>query len=216
MEYRKDKEVILNNLYEQPGLSRLLGMPSDKRQHFLSIVLRLPKDKREQLSRDAIDWTNGWEDQIYYIQRTDSIHLTFVEIGPINNFPMFLKDIVIAIKDYLQKVEKNNLLILTEPKIGRSGINCEFEVGSPHLNILVEQLHKKINVEHKDLRKQSISLVRYLIPEPSFKLLLEKGLSKIEKLNVIYNQKVNVEELHLVRIDKVADYFQTLNTFTLK
>lgn len=217
MNYRKNnKKKILANLYEQADLREMVKIPSDIRPHYLSIIVHLPVQLREKLMIDAIDWINGWYNGIYHIQRNDSIHLTLVDIGRINNFKGPIEKIIKGIEDKLEKNKTKDLSFkLIKPEIGSSGINIKIEPTSD-LKKLTNDLYIFIDENNiKTLEKRSISLIRYLIPEESYKILIKESLSKLENLEIFYNQQVYIDELKLVRLDKVAEYFQILHVFKL-
>lgn len=215
MKYRRPAKEILNNLYEQKGLGESLRLPPDIRTHYASIVVRLPEDPRRQLASDAIDWTRGWDQRLYYIQRADTLHLTLVDLGPLNRVAKPLSEVVEKVTEVINTVKRRPSFELVEPEIARSGINCRIEANA-ELEWLVSALYEKLGLEEKKLSDRSISLVRYLLPEPEDKSKerLKELLQELAKKEVkSCNEKVSVKEIQLVRLDKVAEYFQVLHQF---
>ncbi len=217
MKYREGTppEAILNSLYEQKGLGESLRLPPDIRTHYASIVVRLPEDPRRQLASDAIDWTRGWDQRLYYIQRADTLHLTLVDLGPLNRVARPLSEVVEKVTEVIKTtVKRRPSFKLVEPEIGRSGINCRIEA-NVELEQLVSAFYKKLGLEEeKKLSTRSISLVRYLLPGPEDRERLKELLQELAKKAVEpYGEQVSVKEIQLARLDKVAEYFQVLHQF---
>ncbi|MGA1870257.1 MAG: hypothetical protein ACMUJM_17095 [bacterium] len=217
MKYRKNKQEILAGLFEQKDLRKELALPPDIRLHYLSIVVLLPLGISRNLTMDALDWVKSWNHGCYYIQRTDSMHLTLAEIGSISGSQTPLQDIIRRTDNYLATNTPRKIhLKLTEAKIGSSGINCHIEPAHDEIEDWLEHFGREFpELKIKPLTNRSISLVRYLIPKPNFKDDIRDSLARLEPVDATYNQPIKLNELLLVRLDKVAQYFQALHQFKL-
>ena len=214
MNYRKSRPATLCGLYEQEDLTRELALPPDMRTHYLSIVVLLPLEICRNMTIDALDWVNRWNPMCYYVQRTDSMHLTLAEIRSISDSKTSLRDIIQRVDDYLATSSPGSIQIkLTEAMIGSSGINCHVEPVDKTKDWLEKFGRKFPELTVKPLNNRSISLVRYIFPEPSFKEVFRYYLARLEPVNATYNQLITLDKLFLVRLDKVAQYFQALHQF---
>lgn len=214
MEYRKDKKEILSKLYVQPGLEDALALPPDLRPHYLSLVLRLPIEDSRKLIRKAIDWTNNWSHHSYYVQRHDTLHITLVDIGTTCSFQSSLQELVEKLKQFLENSKPPSISVtLKEAKIGSSGINCEL-ISEDELDDWIANMGKAISVgKVKKLKDRSISLVRYRTQGDHEWDLIRNFFANLESVDASFDDDVSFNELSLVRLDKVAQYFDVLHTF---
>jgi hypothetical protein len=86
------------------------------------------------------------------------------------------------------------------------------------MKAIVQELHKLASVPNEPLDRRSISLVRYLVPNRNNQAVMDSltaSLVALKNVKADYTQEVRVNELLLVRLDKVADYFEVLHTFKL-
>ncbi len=215
MEFRNGEEQTLKRLYEQPGLARDLSNPPDMRPHYLSIVGHLPKDISQRLILDTVGWVSSWAKNIYYIQRPSSLHLTFVEI---TEPPSSLRGEIEKLKQYILTNSPRKICVkLTSAKIGASGINCHVESTNQHTEQFIANLKKQFpEFTIKDIKERSISLLRYLFNDARSKNMIRDYLTELKANGQAeYELPLDFQELILVRIDKVAQYFELLHTFPL-
>jgi len=228
MKLRKGENETFKKLYEQEGLCNLLKVPRSRRPTYISFVVRIPSPLKEKLILDALDCVNGCDAELFYVQKSESLHLTYADIGPANSLKIPLNEIVHETRQYISKISgKDFRLEVTELSIGSSGINCEVRPISSEVEEFIIQLQKIAHVkELKGLKGRSISLVRYLIPNPACRLLIREKLLEVARVNYDYSSSKEIyperffefsgAEFHLVRLDKVADFFDILCTFSVK
>ncbi|MBW7990802.1 MAG: hypothetical protein FVQ84_12415 [Planctomycetes bacterium] len=214
MDYRKGKEQTLKELYVQPGLGDALTLPADLRPQYLSLVLRIPIDHSQKLIRKAIDWTNDLSHHSFYIQRHDTLHITLVDIGRAWSFQSSLQEFFDKLNQFLKKSNPPQINItLEKAKIGSSGINCEL-LYDEKLDDWISSLGKSLSVGVvKKLKARSISLIRYRTQSDKDWYLIRQHLATLESVDADFDEKVSFDELSLVRLDKVAQYFDVLHTF---
>ena len=210
----------LSKIYEQSGLSDLLKMPAEKRPHYLSLVIRLPSACGERLHATALDMTRGWDRETYRVQRADTLHITVADIGEIDGDHKLEKDIIASLEAHFPIYDKRNLsLSFYEPVIGASGINYALETNSAHLVVLMGKAQVICGVKEKPFEKRSISVVRYLIPDPEhtaeYQGKIREQLMGIFDSNFRRHNGMGITELQLVELGKVADHFDVLHTFKL-
>jgi hypothetical protein len=215
MDFRRDQQKTLTSLYEQPGLAWDLIHPPDIRPHYLSIVACLPKDISQRLILDAVGWVNNWAKNSYYIQRSSSLHLTFAEIL---STPPSLRVAIQKLKEYIAANSPKVICIkLTSAKIGASGINCHVESADQHTTKFVADLKNHFSeFTIKNVEDRSISLIRYLFRDGQHsKKVIGNALNELKDARAKYDILLEFRELNLVRLDKVAQYFELLHTFPL-
>lgn len=210
-------ERDFSNLSEQEGLSKFLSIPDDKREHFISLVVEIPVSLKEILAINTIRIVQQKPMDIFFIQKFENLHITIADLGKINNLCSSLDKITSDVQTYLREFRAPNNLYeikLSEAIIARTGINIEL-ISSDHMCELVDQIQKIARVDQmKSINSRSISLVRYLTQNKNAELL-KKSLIELQKLDVKFFKKFKVNEICLVRLDKVASYFQRLSKFEL-
>ena len=216
MEYRKGKEQTLKELYVQPGLEDALILPADLRPHYLSLVLRIADDHSQKLIRRSIDWINDLSYHSFYIQRHDTLHITLVDIGKVWSFQSSLQVICDRLTQFLKESDLQKIkVMLDQAKIGSSGINCELAYDDK-LDSWISSLGESLSVGTvKKLKARSISLIRYRAQSDKDWRSIRQHLTILESVDAKFDAEVSFNELSLVRLDKVAQYFDVLHTFKL-
>jgi len=202
-------------LYEQENIRQELCKCPENRTHFLSLVCKLPKNSQDILKEFSEKCTEKWDKRTYYSQNKETYHLTIVGFGSDPSKIPPVDQLIENINSVLKRYNNQDIYFyLTEPLLAKSGVNYMIEPSEEMVNMSSE-LQEHSNYKKTKLTNRNISLIRYLIPEDSFKLMIKNQMIGIKDLIMDYKEKILVKELLLVRLDKVADYFETIHTFSI-
>ena len=145
MKYRIDKKKTLKELSFQPEIVQNQKLPVDGRTDWLSLLLLIPLEDAMELSRNAIDLIRHWDPHLYYLQRGETQHITFLEFGEINLLKVSLKDINSNLKKFLATSQVKKISVtLTEAQICRTGINCMFDYDEKVLDRWIDDLSESL------------------------------------------------------------------------
>jgi len=203
-----------------------LSLPASQRRHFLSLVHRPPEVAQHELFQSAKAWTSQWPKESYLIQPQEHLHWTIAgnfqlptlaKAFQTNQHEVTLQKLVKCIQGQLGRFKEGSLsYTIKEPKISRSGINCELQELSKGMQSLIRGMREVLPDGGCDLpppevgQMKSITMLRYLQPEN-----LKSHVKNIVGTPDPYDRHVDIQVLELVWLDKVAQHFEVIQRFEL-
>ena len=213
MEYLFGKKMTLDGIFEQKNIRQELSKDPKDRTHYLSLVCKIPENSQGKIHTFSEKCVSEWDKDTYFVQKEKTQHLTIVDFGPYSEVGDHIEQLKTNIDETLKEYNSQDIFFwLTEPIIAQSGINYGIKASNV-LNDISNKLQVLTEFDKRELKTRSVSLMRYLIPNESFKSTIRDQLIGIENLIMDYKEKIPVKEFLLVRLDKVADHFEIIQTF---